>query len=62
MTLEIRELVIEARIADAAPAVAVQNAETRLTLQQEERLIEEVVRRVLTQLREELRENGERHL
>ncbi|MCF7696884.1 hypothetical protein KPG66_12520 [Mycetohabitans sp. B2] len=62
MTLEIRELVIEARIVDAAPAVAMQNAETRLTLQQEERLIEEVVRRVLTQLREELRENGERHL
>ncbi|WP_323073614.1 DUF5908 family protein [Mycetohabitans endofungorum] len=62
MTLEIRELVIEARIADAASAVAMQDAETRLTLQQEERLIEEVVRRVLTQLREELRENGERHL
>lgn len=57
MTLEIHELVIEARIGDSG-VVTTGEANRREPLA-DEALIEEITRRVLCELRRELREMGE---
>lgn len=57
MTLEIHELVIEARISDS-PMVEAGETGLRKPLA-DDALIEEIARRVLCELRRELREMGE---
>lgn len=62
MTIEIRELVIEARVTgDADVAESDRSTVQPLTIAQEERLVRQITRRVLAQLHEELRGNGEDH-
>lgn len=59
MTIEIRELVIEARITNGAEPPGDAQTLERLSAAGQHRLIDLIVRRVLEQLREEQRERLE---